>query len=254
MVKALVLNEEQRDEYGAILDPITGEEKYAMSDEEFIEYCKERAAETCESFRYDSKGFDAVIHLEKPEMVFFSVPYEKGWTAKVNGREVPVERVNVGFMAVRCETGENSITFTYETPGLRVGMIVMLCGAAGLVLYLILMAILDKGTDPKYPKQKHFYDYNGLMTFTDHERYLNYAAYKQPVSPRRRRRPAEDAAPQHPAAEPEYDPEYAPEEPAYAEPEYAEPDYADVPEEPDYPDPFAAQTPASGQEEEDYDA
>lgn len=257
MVKALVLSEEQRDAYSSILEPITGEEKYAMSDEEFIDYCKERAAETCESFRYDSKGFDAVINLEKPEMVFFSVPYEKGWSAKVNGRDVQVERVNVGFMAVRCEKGENSITFTYETPGLRVGMIVMLCGAAGLVLYLILMAILDKDTVPKYPKQKHYYDYNGLTVFTDHERYLNFAAYKQQASPRRRRRPAEEGERprrQHPAEEPEYAPETAPpapDDPAADDADFAEPADAEYPPEPDYPDPFAE--PASGGEEEHYD-
>ena len=196
MLKALVLNEEQQKTYGADLTRISSENKYAMSDEAFLEYCKERAAETCESFRYDSNGFDAVIHLEKPEMVFFSVPYEKGWRATVNGKEAVVERVNVGFMAVRCEAGENMITFSYETPGLRVGIIVMFCGAAGLVLYLILMAILEKGNAPRHPKQKHSYDYNGLDMFTEHQHYLNHAAWKQKKSPPQVNQPVPDSAKQ----------------------------------------------------------
>ncbi len=189
MLKALVLNEEQKKTYGDVLTEISDEQKNAMSDAAILEYCKERAAETCESFRYDTNGFDAVIELEKPEMVFFSVPYEKGWTAQVNGKDAVVERVNVGFMAVRCEAGENTITFTYETPGLRVGIIVMLCGAAGLVMYLILMAILEKGNVPRYPKQRHSYDYNGLELFTEHQHYLNHAAWKQKKSAAQKTKP-----------------------------------------------------------------
>lgn len=226
MLHALVLTPEQRDAYGAILEPVTDADKYAMSDDEFIAYCGERAAETCSTFRYDSKGFDAEISLEKPEMVFFSVPYEKGWSVKVNGKDADVERVNVGFMAVRCEKGESTISFRYETPGLRVGLIVMCCGAAGLVLYLILMAILDKGTIPKYPKQKHSYDYAAQEPFSEHQRYLRYAAEKTPVTPQMRRRPK----PQRPPV-----------------PEDAE--------EPALPDPFAESDAYSATEEDDqYDA
>lgn len=199
MLRAVVLNEEQQKAYGADLEEISDPDKYAAADSDFLDYCKERAADTCESFRYDSRGFDAVIELEKPEMVFFSVPYEKGWSVKVNGRDADVERVSVGFMAVRCDEGENMITFSYETPGLRIGIIVMFCGAAGLVLYLILMAILEKGNVPQYPNQKHSYDYNGMDSFTEHQRYLSHAAWKQPRAPRlslpqRKRRPEKTAA------------------------------------------------------------
>ena len=254
MLKALTLNAEQRETYGSILELLEDDARYQMQERDFTAYCKERAAETCKEFRYDSYGFDAVIDLEKPEMVFFSVPYEKGWTAQVNGKDVTVERVNVGFMAVLCEAGENTITFSYETPGLRVGAIVMLCGAAGLVLYLILMAILDKGNVPKYPKQKHYYDYAGLESFTEHQRYLAFAEWKQHASPRRRKRPRE-SMPQPPAALPENEPAY--DEPAYDEHAYDERAYdGHAYDEPAYPDPFAdeASAGAGTEEENDYDA
>ena len=189
MLRALVLNDEQIRTYGAVMEPFSDDGGYTMTVETFTEYCKERAAETCGSFRYDAKGFEATVSLDKPEMVFFSVPYEKGWSAKVNGKDVNVERVNVGFMAVRCEEGDNTITFCYETPGLRISLIVMLCGAAGLILYLILTAILDKDTVPKYPKQKHYYDYYGAEPFSDSIRYAAYAAWKRRAAPKRRPRP-----------------------------------------------------------------
>jgi hypothetical protein len=102
----------------------------------------------------------------------------------------------------------------------------MCCGAAGLVLYMILMAILDKGTLPKYPKQKHSYDYAAQVRFSEHQRYLRYAAEKTPVTPQMRRR----SKPQRPPV-----------------PEDAE--------EPALPDPFAESDAYSATEEDDqYDA
>lgn len=198
LLKALVLSEEQIKAYGDILEPLPEAMKYSMADEDFIPYCKERSADACDTFTYDSYGFEATVSLGEPRMVFFSVPYEKGWTAEVNGKPVTAERVSVGFMAVRCGAGDNTITFHYETPGLRIGIIVAACGAGALILYLILMAILCKGTNPKTPMQKHCYDYSSIDSFSDHQRYLRHAAVRCAYAPVHI--PAADDD-----AEPEYD-------------------------------------------------
>lgn len=66
-------------------------------------------------------GFNAKIDLDKDNLVFFSVPYDDGWSAKVNGQDVEIEKVDYGFMAVLCPAGSNDIQFTYETKGLFLG-------------------------------------------------------------------------------------------------------------------------------------
>lgn len=184
MVDALVLSQEQREKYADILSPLSEDQRIILTDELFSVHCKERAAETCTSFTHDSYGFNAKITLEHPKMVFFSVPYEKGWSAKVNGKEVPVEKVNVGFMAVRCEAGANEIAFSYETPGLKIGLVIAACGAAGLIAYLILMFVTERGKRPQTPKRKYCYDYQPYMPFSEHTLYLRYAAAKHPESER----------------------------------------------------------------------
>ena len=68
----------------------------------------------------------------------FSVPYEAGWSAEVNGQPAEIRQVNVGFMAVLCPAGENiTIRFTYETPGLRVGASISAAGLLLLAVYLL---------------------------------------------------------------------------------------------------------------------
>ena len=77
-------------------------------------------------------------------MVFFSVPFDKGWSAKVNGKEVPVIKVDYGFMAVPCEKGDNEITFTFETYGMGAGKILTFTGIGIFVVYMGLVIYFKK--------------------------------------------------------------------------------------------------------------
>lgn len=103
--------------------------------------CEERAAESCKDFKYTNKGFEAKIDLSRDNLVFFSVPYDEGWSATVNGQPVEIERVNVGFMAVKVPAGENNeIVFNYMTPGLKLGMMASAISASAFVIYIITCA------------------------------------------------------------------------------------------------------------------
>lgn len=84
--------------------------------------CEDRRSECCDKFSYDTNGFDASITLSDKRLVFFSVPYDDGWKAQVNGRDVDIIKVDFGFMAVACEEGENTIHFTYKTRYLNIGL------------------------------------------------------------------------------------------------------------------------------------
>lgn len=114
--------------------------------EAFAKACSDRAATAASQFTADGDRFSATITLDKENWVFFSVPYESGWTATVNGQPANVERVNVGFMAVRCPAGENvSIAFTYQTPGLLWGARI----SGGALLLLLLYWMLAAITRPR---------------------------------------------------------------------------------------------------------
>ena len=197
LLKALVLSDEQIQQYGDILTELPAADVSSITATEYPAYCQARAEQTCSSFEYDSYGFRAAITLEKPQMVFFSVPWENGWTAEVNGKEMPAERVSNGLMAVRCEQGENAITFRYRTPGLREGSLVSLSGLGALLLYLLWRLTAERGSRPKLPKQKHYYDYTGTDMMFEHAVYTEHAANKQRGRPAYRRKKKEPEAQEH---------------------------------------------------------
>lgn len=138
MLKALVLENEDVEKYSDILPEITDTSNLSFTEEAYFDDCIARRETSCTSFSRDNEGFSAVSEGEKERLVFFSVPYEDGWSATVNGEEAEIIKVNVGFMAVKVPAGEADIRFTYRTPGLFAGL--LLTGGSVLVLiaYLLL--------------------------------------------------------------------------------------------------------------------
>lgn len=55
-------------------------------------------------------------NVEKDTHLVLPVPYEKGWTAEVNGKKEQVLQANYSFIAVPMDEGENEITLTYVPP------------------------------------------------------------------------------------------------------------------------------------------
>ncbi len=155
LIRALVLDDKQIEKYSDVISELPAEESLGLNSDTYIYDCEKHAKEACESFIYDSEGFDAEITLDTSKLVFFSVPYDEGWTAYVNGKPADIEKVSYGFMAVKAEEGENKIEFRYETPGLKLGFIITLSGLVLLGIYMLITR-----------KQKrdggfvHFYDYD----------------------------------------------------------------------------------------------
>lgn len=163
MLKAVVLEDNQVGLYEDILRPLPDEKK-VYTQAAYQEDCADRAAAACYSFRYTNTGFTAEIRPTRSNLVFFSVPYEDGWSAEVNGEKANIERVNVGFMAVKVPQGEKVvIEFTYRTPGLVAGIVVTVCSLMALIAYLIMMRREKEeprtGVRPKMLERHPFAEY-----------------------------------------------------------------------------------------------
>lgn len=168
LIKALVLSDEQIKKYSDIIIPASPSEMMALTRSDYFTLCRQKQEQCSESFTFDSYGFESKITLDSPRLVFFSVPYNKGWTAEVNGKPVDVEKVSYGFMAVRAEEGENTITFHYRTYGLATGSAISVSGLLLLMIYLI-VSRRRKPSDTV--PHAHYYDYPFTDTITASKSY-----------------------------------------------------------------------------------
>ena len=126
LVRALALSEEDIARYGRYLTPLPGDQMLDFSYERYQQDIADRRASACSSFTMTNSGFSAEIQLEKPNLVFFSVPYDDGFTAYVGGQEAEILRVDNGMMAVLCPAGWSRIDFVYSPAGLPLSRTVTL--------------------------------------------------------------------------------------------------------------------------------
>ena len=146
--KALVLTDEQMKKYSDITDYYNYDgykllETFSYSYVDYYEDCTKLKNNSCSEFAYNNQGFTATIDNKGDDnLLFFSIPYDKGWTAFVNGQEAEIEKVDKGFMAVKVPGNQTSeIKFVYEQPGFIFGIIISVtCGIIYLIYILLIIA------------------------------------------------------------------------------------------------------------------
>ena len=77
-------------------------------------------------------------------LLFLSVPYDEGWTMKVDGKKVKPEIIGDAFLGVRLEDGSHDISLSYVSPGFRAGVIISLVSAVVFILLTASGILLDR--------------------------------------------------------------------------------------------------------------
>ena len=135
LMRALVLSDEDATAYGQYLQSLPTEEMADLSYTRYTQDCADRRASACTVFEMNSAGFHAEADLDRPNLMFFSVPYDDGFTAYVNGTETEILRVDEGLMAVLCPAGAVTIDFVYQPDGIRLSRTVTLAALPVFALY-----------------------------------------------------------------------------------------------------------------------
>lgn len=81
------------------------------------------------------------ITVDSDKMLVLSLPYQKGWTAWVDGEKTEIQRVNYQYMGLNLTKGQHDIRLHYQLPGLKYAVIITL-GGLGCFLAIILFRFL----------------------------------------------------------------------------------------------------------------
>lgn len=150
LLKGICLEQEDIERYGYLLEELPDEKYPEFTTEDYLTDCKKLRASAGEQFYYDHNSFTSVIHLDRENLVFYSVPYEDGWSAEVNGEPAEIVKSNIGFMAVLAPAGDNQIVFHYETPGLKTGFLISVLALILLGGYLAVVFRMRKKDPDRY--------------------------------------------------------------------------------------------------------
>lgn len=95
-----------------ISELLSQEDKNAMEDSEIILNRPEK-----------DSHITGVIHAETDGYGMFMIPYEKGWSLTIDGKETELLRGDIGFLACEIPEGDHTLELTFQAPGLKTGML-----------------------------------------------------------------------------------------------------------------------------------
>ena len=83
---------------------------------------------------------------EDKTLIYTSIPYDEGWTVKIDGKKVEYVKILDGLIGVDVDTeefseGEHVIELKYKVPGLMVGIIISFLALVSCIAYEVFMKV-----------------------------------------------------------------------------------------------------------------
>jgi uncharacterized membrane protein YfhO len=110
--------------------------------QQLIDNTKALRAESFEMTDFKNDHFKGKIKISgTKKILFFSMPEDKGWSVKVDGKAAEILKVNIGFAGILLSPGEHTVEMIYNTPRMQMGIWISI---AGLIVLIAIWFILNK--------------------------------------------------------------------------------------------------------------
>lgn len=96
--------------------------------------------ETITLTEFTDTGLTGTITAEEDGLCYFSIPYDTGWTATVDGEEVELESVGDAMVALSLTAGTHTITLSYTPNGFVAGV----CITVGSIVILVVLYVIER--------------------------------------------------------------------------------------------------------------
>lgn len=101
---------------------LSGLEIWCQPMDHYTQQVEALRAEALENVETNWRGLTGTISTSRDKFLCFSIPYDEGWTAYVDGEKAELVRANIGFMGVELPAGDHEIELKYWPPGMTVGI------------------------------------------------------------------------------------------------------------------------------------
>ncbi len=81
------------------------------------------------------RSLTGTITAGSDQIMMTSIPYEPGWTVKVDGKKVEHIEVLNALIGVELTPGEHTVTMTYTPPGFNVGVFTLILGIGVIIMF-----------------------------------------------------------------------------------------------------------------------
>lgn len=109
---------------------------YSQPMDNLEQYAAGLTEDILENVEIGTNEISGTVDLDQEKLLVLSIPYQKGWTAYVDGQETKLLRANYMYMGLPLTSGSHEIRLEFEIPGVYAALVIM---ASAFVLFLALL-------------------------------------------------------------------------------------------------------------------
>lgn len=79
-------------------------------------------------FNVDKRKASAKVSTPEDSVLMTTIPYDKGWTVKIDGKKVPTKSLEKAFLTFDVPKGDHTITLSFLPPGFVIGVSLFFIG------------------------------------------------------------------------------------------------------------------------------
>jgi len=98
-------------------------------------------ADTMQISSFTQSHITGKINVHDTKLIFFSIPYDKGWSPKIDGKPVEPIIMNYGFWGCLLSPGQHEVELTYTPPFYNLGFTI---SALSVFIFIVLAVIRYK--------------------------------------------------------------------------------------------------------------
>ena len=138
LLQAVVAEEPLNSEYNQL-------KEFSLSDTikiptwvEIDKNCRARRKDTLIISYFSNSNIKGTIDVNDSRLLFFSIPFDRGWNATIDHRKVKPTLCNLGFSGLLLSSGHHSIELYYKPPYFNITLVISL---VSILLYIGLILI-----------------------------------------------------------------------------------------------------------------
>jgi len=112
-------------------DLLAGNKKFNLADtatafsfDAYGQYVKDLKKDSLTITQFKESDIKGDITVASPKILFFSIPFDEGWKATVNGTDTKLYRINAGLTGLSIPAGKNTVELKFEPRFMKRGTLV----------------------------------------------------------------------------------------------------------------------------------
>jgi uncharacterized membrane protein YfhO len=135
--RSFVIKNNEKAKYSSLTETKDSLQTILLDD--YKKLIDERKTDTLQMTSYNDTHFEGNINLNRPKLLFLTIPFDKGWKTEVDGKPASINLVTFGMSGILLDKGKHQIKVYYEAPYFKIGSTI---SGISILLYGLLMGFV----------------------------------------------------------------------------------------------------------------